>query len=40
LGEMSGLWARRGQGRGWGGLVMERAIFSLGQQAPARTQEV
>ena len=28
--------ARHGQGRGWGGLVMERASFSLGRQAPAR----
>ena len=28
--------ARHGQGQGWGGLVMERASFSLGQQAPAR----
>ena len=28
--------ARRGQGQGWGGLVMERASFSLGRQAPAR----
>jgi len=28
--------ARRGQGQGWGGLVMECASFSLGRQAPAR----
>jgi hypothetical protein len=32
-------WSRsRGQGQGWGGLVMERASssFSLGRQAPVR----
>ena len=28
--------ARHGQGPGWDGLVMERASFSLGRQAPAR----